>query len=149
MSGAADPLAALEARLGHAFADRGLLRRALTHPSWANEHPPAVANEALAFLGDAVLGLLVAEELWRTTPGAPVGLLTPRRAALVSGANLARWAEGLELGRHLRLGRGEAQSGGGEKESVLATALEAVLGAVYLEGGLPAARRVVALLAVW
>jgi ribonuclease-3 len=75
--------------------------------------------------------------------------LTPRRADVVSGANLGRWAERLGLGAHLRLGRGEQLTGGHAKESVLATALEAVVGVVYLEGGLPAARRAVAALAVW
>jgi ribonuclease-3 len=136
-------------RLGHAFRDPALLARALTHRSYANEHPPAVDNEALAFLGDAVLGLVVGEHLWRASPEAPVGALTPARAELVSGAGLARWAERLGLGAHLRLGRGEQLSGGHGKESVLATALEAVIAVVYLEGGLPAARCAVAALALW
>jgi ribonuclease-3 len=139
----------LGARLGHTFGDPALLARAFTHRSWANEHPPAADNEPLAFLGDAVLGLVVAEHLWRESPGAPVGVLTPRRADLVSGATLARWAEAVGLGAHLRLGRGEHLTGGPAKESILATGLEAVLAVVYLEGGLPAARRVVATLAVW
>ena len=139
-----EALAALEARLGHVFADRDLLREALTHRSWVNEHPGARDNEALAFVGDAVLGLVVAEHL-----AAAVGVLTPRRAELVSGASLARWAERLALGDCLRLGRGEAQTGGHAKESVLATALEAVLGAVYREAGLPGATRVIAALALW
>ena len=144
-----DPRPVLGPRLGHVFLDDPLLRRALTHRSYANEHPPEADNEALAFLGDAVLQLVVTEHLWREAPVAPVGVLTPRRAEIVSGASLARWAEGLGLGAHLRLGRGEQQSGGQAKESVLATALEAVLGVVYLEGGLDAARRVVASLALW
>ncbi len=149
MADARDPQAALAARLGHTFQDRTLLLDALTHRSYGNENPGCRDNEALAFLGDAVLGLIVAEHLLRTWPDAPVGVLTPRRAELVSGANLARWAERLELGRHLRLGRGEEQTGGSAKESVLATALEAVLGVVYLEGGLVACRRAVASLAMW
>ena len=139
----------LGALLGHDFQDRGRLLQALTHRSYANEHPPESDNEALAFLGDAVLGLVVAEHLWMAVPGAGVGTLTPQRADIVSGANLARWALGLELGGHLRLGRGEQRMGGQAKESVLATALEAVLAVVYLEGGLPAARRAIALLALW
>ena len=126
-----------------------LLRRALTHRSYAYEHPPEVHNEALAFLGDAVLQLVVTEYFCRTAPHDAVGVLTPRRALIVSGANLALWAGALGLGAHLRLGRGEQQTGGQAKESVLATALEAVLAVVYLEGGLPAARRVVASLALW
>src|SRR5687767_1155967 len=136
-------------RLGHVFVDVLLLERALTHRSWANEHAPALDNEGLAFLGDAVLALVVAEHLWREAPEASVGVLTPGRAEVVSGANLARWAEAIDLGPHLRLGRGERLQGGDAKESVLATALEAVLGVVYLEGGLPAARGSVAALAVW
>jgi ribonuclease-3 len=145
----ADPLVAFTRRLGHAFADPDLLTRALTHPSWANEHPPAGDNESLALLGDAALALVVAEHLLRVRPDAPVGALTQERAALVSGANLARWAAALDLGDRLRLGRGLERDGGRTLESVLATALEAVLGALYLEGGLDAVRRVVERLALW
>ncbi len=144
-----DPLVALAQRLGHAFADPDLLTRALTHSSYANEHPPAGDNESLALLGDAALALVVAEHLLRIGPGAPVGALTQERAALVSGENLARWAADLGLGEGLRLGRGLERDGGRTLESVLATALEAVLGVLYLEGGLEAVRRVVARLALW
>ena len=149
MTDAADPLSALGARLGHAFRDRALLLRALTHRSYANEHPPERDNERLAFLGDAVLSLVVAEHLWRAAPEEPVGVLTPRRAEIVSGANLARWAEHLNLGADVRLGRGEELTGGQAKESVLATAFEAVLAVVYLEDGLPAARRAIDSLSRW
>lgn len=148
MTAAADPREALGARLGHAFQDHARLLEALTHRSFANENP-GVDNERLALLGDAVLALVVVEHLLRTAPGEPVGVLTPRRAALVSGENLARWAREVGLGAHLRLGRGEERTGGRAKESVLATALEAVLGVIYLEGGLDACRRAVAALAVW
>jgi len=144
-----DAAAALGRALGHEFQDLDRLAEALTHSSWANEHPPAAHNERLAFLGDAVLALVVAERLWRAAPAAPVGVLTPERADLVSGRRLARWAEAAGLGGWLRLGRGEAQMGGHARESILATALEAVLGVVYVEGGLPAARRAVERLAVW
>jgi len=144
-----DPGPALHAQLGHAFRDAELLARALTHRSWANEHPPAGDNESLAFLGDAVLALVVAEHLWRAEPDAPVGRLTPSRADVVSGANLARLAERLGLGAHLRLGRGEDITGGRGRESVLATALEAVVALIYLEGGLCAARRAVTRMALW
>ena len=144
-----DPLAVLGVRLGHAFGDPALLLQALTHRSYANEHPESRDNEALAFLGDAVLQLVVTERLWQAAPGDPGGVLTPRRAEIVSGAALARCAAGLELGALLRLGRGEALQGGQAKESVLATALEAVLGVLYLDGGLPVARRVVASLSLW
>jgi len=91
----------------------------------------------------------VGERLWRAHPDEPEGLLTPRRAELVSGASLARWAAAIELGPLLRLGRGEEQMGGREKESVLATALEAVLAVVYLEAGLEGAHRAVASLTSW
>ena len=106
-------------------------------------------NGSLAFLGDAVLALVVGEQVWRAHPDEPEGLLTPRRAELVSGANLALWAAALELGPLLQLGRGEEQMGGRAKESLLATALEAVLAVIYLEGGLEAARRAVGSLAPW
>lgn len=145
----AESAIALGEQLHHRFADLTLLERALTHRSWANEHAASLDNERLAFLGDAVLALVVAEHLWRVEPGARVGELTVGRADLVSGANLARWAEQIGLGAHLRLGRGESIQGGQAKESVLATAIEAVLAVVYLEGGLSAVRHSVAALAVW
>jgi len=145
----ADPFESLGLRLGHAFRDAALLEQALTHSSFANEHPGTRDNGGLAFLGDAVLDLVVGEHLWRAFPDEPEGVLTPMRAELVSGANLCLWAVALGLGPALKLGRGEEQTGGREKESVLATALEAVLAVVYLEGGLEAARRAVASLALW
>jgi ribonuclease-3 len=144
-----DPAGVLGSRLGHTFRDPALLREALTHRSFANENPGSPDNERLALLGDAVLALVVAERLLADAPAEPVGRLTPRRAALVSGANLARWAAQLELGAHLRLGRGEEQMGGRAKESVLATALEAVVGVIYREAGLDGARAAVALMTVW
>jgi ribonuclease-3 len=141
--------AELARRFGHRFGDPDLLTRALTHASYANEHPPMTSHEGLALVGDAALGLVVAEHLLAADPAAPVGVLTPRRADLVSGANLARWATDLGLGTFVRLGRGEEQTGGRTRESILATTLEAVLGVVYLEGGVPAVRRVVGALAGW
>jgi len=142
-------LEALEGRLGYSFRNRALLRRALTHASYSNEHPPERDNESLAFLGDAVLALVVTERLWETAGDQPVGVLTPQRAALVSGDTLAGWAGELGLGSFLRLGRGEELTGGRQKESVLATALEALVGVIYIEGGLLAVRGVVARLAMW
>lgn len=117
--------------------------RALTHASYANEHPPTPHHEALAFVGDAALSLVVAERLYAAAPEAPVGVLTPQRADLVADARLARCAAELALGELLRLGRGEGQSGGRARESILATTLEAVLGVVYLESGLDGVRAVV------
>jgi ribonuclease-3 len=142
-------LHALEATLGHHFADAELLARALTHASYAHEHPPQADQEPLAFVGDAALGLIVAERLLAQSPDAPVGILTPARADIVSGTNLARWAADLELGALVRLGRGEELSGGRERESILATTLEAVLGTLYLEAGLDAVRLAIARLAGW
>lgn len=149
MSAEADPAGVLGPRLGHLFRDPDLLRQALTHRSFTNENPGSPDNERLALLGDAVLALVVAERLLAAAPDEPVGVLTPRRAALVSGENLARWAAALDLGAHLRLGRGEEQMGGRAKESVLATALEAVVGVIYRDAGLDAARATVARLALW
>jgi ribonuclease-3 len=139
----------LERRLGHRFLDPERLMRALTHASYANEHLPETSNEALALVGDAALGLVVAEYFVMADPDAPVGVLTPRRAELVSGGNLARWGADLDLGELIRLGRGEGQTGGRTRESILATTLEALLGVIYLEAGIPAVRRVVAKLAGW
>jgi ribonuclease-3 len=139
----------LERRIGHRFVDRERLTRALTHASFAAEHPPAESQEALAFLGDAVLGLVVAEHLMDVDPTAPVGRLTPLRAALVADETLARWAGVLELGALVRLGRGAEHDGGRATPSILATSLEALLGALYLEAGLPAVRTLVGRLAGW
>jgi len=125
-------------RLGHAFADPQLLDDALTHRSAQSRH-----NERLEFLGDAVLGFLIAEALWQRFPEAKEGELTRLRAQLVNRESLARVAQELELGQYLRLGEGELRSGGHARESILADAVEAVLAAVSLDGGLELARRVV------
>jgi ribonuclease-3 len=130
-----DALAGLERRVGHHFADQARLVRALTHTSYAAEHPPSDHQQALAFLGDAVLALVVAEHLVHAEPDAGVGRLTTRRAELVADETLARWASVLELGALLRLGRGAERTGGRETASMLATALEALLGALYEEEG--------------
>ena len=142
-------VAELERRLGYHFLDVSALERALTHASYANEHPPEADHEPLALLGDAALALVVTDHLTAADPTASVGALTPRRAELVAGARLARWAADLEIGALLRLGRGEDQSGGRARESILATALEALLGAIYREAGLGAVRAVVGRLAAW
>jgi ribonuclease-3 len=128
----------LSRQLGHAFADPELLDDALTHRSAQARH-----NERLEFLGDAVLGLLVAEALWRRFPHATEGELSRLRARLVNRDALARVAQELELGQYLRLGAGELRSGGHARESILADAVEAVLAALYLDGGLEVARGVV------
>lgn len=134
---------ALLFRLGHEFADVGLARQALTHKSYANEQVPSVGdNQRLEFLGDAVLGLVVAEALMDQLPGAPEGDLTPRRAALVNETTLAEVAADLDLGSAMLLGRGEEMTLGRRRPSILADAIEALIGAVYLDAGLHAASRV-------
>ncbi|MGH9285597.1 MAG: ribonuclease III, partial [Acidimicrobiales bacterium] len=126
-------------RLGRPFADGGLLARALAHRSWCAETEGAESNERLEFLGDAVLGLVITDHLYRTYPDLPEGELAKVRASLVNSEALAEVAADLGMGAALHLGKGEAQSGGREKPSILADAMEAVIGAVYLDGGWPAA----------
>lgn len=133
-------LESLQDAIDYVFADLALLRRALAHRSWAHDQaPPPPDNERLEFLGDAVLGLVVAEHLFDRYPD-DEGHLTRARASLVRRENLAVLARSLDLGAWLRLGRGEESSGGREKDSILADAYEALLGAVYRDGGFDAAR---------
>jgi len=136
--------AALERRLGYAFADGSLCDSALTHKSWLNEkhEPGRTDNERLEFLGDAVLALVVSDLLMRRFPLRSEGELSKTRAAIVSEAGLARAAESLGLGQWIFLGRGEDQAGGRHKPSILSDALEALIGAIYLDGGFAAARAV-------
>ncbi|MFM8535092.1 MAG: ribonuclease III [Acidimicrobiia bacterium] len=129
---------ALEARLGYAFRDRGLLEHALTHKSKAHEDPSGgvADNESLDFLGDAVLGLVVAEALFRSFPRYSEGQKSKIKANLVSTASLAEMAEHLGLGEHMILGRGEEKTGGRRKQALLADTCEALIAAIYLDGGL-------------
>lgn len=136
-------LTALADRVGHDFADPELLLRAVTHRSWCAEHPGNASNERLEFLGDAVLGLVVTDHLFRSNPNLAEGDLAKARAQIVSSTTLASVAVEVRLGDALRLGRGERRSGGSEKPSILADALEAVIGAVWLDGGMAAADPVV------
>ena len=131
----------LEAALGHSYADPDLLRDALAHKSYAHENPRLAPhnNERLEYLGDAVLGLAIAAELYERYPDAPEGLLTRRRAKLVCEATLAEVALELGLDDWLLLGRGEARSGGREKPRLLASVFEAVLGSLYVDGGMAVA----------
>jgi ribonuclease-3 len=124
-------------------ADENVLAAALAHRSWCAENPGHESNERLEFLGDAVLGLVVTDHIYRTYPSLPEGELAKVRASVVSAAALAEVAGELQLGDALLLGKGEAGSGGREKPSILADALEAVLGAVYLVGGWAASERLV------
>ena len=142
MSGNADPLIDVETRLGYSFQKPELLRLALTHPSYAHEHldegGEEYHNQRLEFLGDAVLDFLVAAWLYQNYPGFPEGPLTRLRATLVRTTTLASLAQDLGLGMALRLGRGEEESGGHERSANLCDALEAIVGALYLDGGLDA-----------
>lgn len=138
----------LETAIEHKFKNRALLVRALTHSSLAYEQttknevptPDSADNEQMEFLGDAVVGLLVAEHLYSRHPELTEGPLTRLRAHLVSRKHLGQVASKMGLGQYLRLGKGEERSGGRKKAALLANGIEAVIGALYLDGGLPAAR---------
>ena len=131
----------LEKKLNYTFRDRKLLSEALSHSSYANEHRSAglKSNERLEFLGDSVLGFVTAEFLFAQHPDLPEGDLTRIRAALVCEQSLFEVAQKLDLGRYLKLGRGEEAGGGRKRTSILADATEAVFAAVYLDGGIGAA----------
>lgn len=135
----------LEEKLGYHFKDISLLENALTHSSYANEHHLGSinSNERLEFLGDSVLGMVVADNLYHTFPNLPEGDLTRLRANLVCEGSLAAIARKLNLGEYLRLGRGEASCGGNQRPSIIADAVEAVLAAVYLDGGIAQTRRII------
>ncbi|HXT50383.1 MAG TPA: ribonuclease III [Thermoanaerobaculia bacterium] len=137
-------IAAFEARLGQTFTDRTLLRRALTHRSASQESPGAASYERLEFLGDAVLGALAAEFLYQQLAEDDEGELSKVKSYLVSEPVLADFAVELDLGPLLRLGVGEERSGGRSKPSLLADAVEALIGALYLDGGLERTRAFVA-----
>ena len=136
-------MSSLEEVIGYKFRDKELLAEALTHKSHATEHGAGSFNERLEFLGDSVLGLIVSYYLFLKNPSEDEGFLSKTKSALVSRANLARWAEALGLGHHLFLGAGEHLSGGSKRHSILANALEATLGAVYLDGGLAPVEKIV------
>lgn len=141
-------LGKLESSIGHAFSDVKLLTRAVTHRSWAfeNLHGQDEAairnaeNESMEFLGDSVLGLVIAERLYLANPEHDEGDLTLMKHHLVSTATLARVAETIDLGEFVRVGRGEEKTGGRKRQAMLANTLEAVIAAVFLDGGYPAAR---------
>ncbi len=134
---------AVAERLSWRFSDHALLARALAHRSWCAEVAGEESNERLEFLGDAVLGLVVTDHVFRTYPTLPEGELAKVRASVVNSSVLAEVATGLDLGSWLLLGKGEDASGGREKPSILADAMEAVIGAVYLDGGWSAAQSLV------
>ena len=135
----------LEEAIGYRFRNISLLQNALTHSSYANErwHNGLLSNERLEFLGDSVLGMLVAEYLYRSFPNRPEGELTRMRADMVCEGTLAAAANRIGLGKHLMLGHGEEQGGGRSRDSILADAMESVIAACFLDGGLDAALEVV------
>jgi len=132
----------LEAAIGYRFRNITLLQNALTHSSYANErwHDSLKSNERLEFLGDSVLGMVVAEHLFRSFPDRPEGELTRMRADMVCEQALAEIAGKLSLGEHLLLGNGEEQGGGRSRASILADAVESVIAACFLDGGIQAAK---------
>lgn len=132
-------LVRLEQALNYGFSNPRLLEEALTHRSAGGRH-----NERLEFLGDAVLGFIVAERLYQTRPDDREGSLSRLRARLVRRETLAELARELALGEHLRMGAGELRSGGFQRDSILADAMEAIIGAVYLDAGVEAARELIA-----
>ena len=137
-------MTALEEKLGYTFQNRQLLDNALTHSSWANESKNKLpSNERLEFLGDSILGMVVADHLYRNHPDLPEGELTRVRAALVCEESLVEVARELDLGEHLRLGKGEEAGGGRNRPSIRADAVEALLAAVYLDGGIGSARKLI------
>ena len=135
----------LETAIGYRFQNISLLQNALTHSSYANErwHNSLLSNERLEFLGDSVLGMLVAEYLFRSFPDRPEGELTRMRADMVCEKTLASVANRIGLGEHLLLGHGEEQGGGRSRDSILADAVESVIAACFLDGGLEAALKFV------
>jgi len=135
----------LEAAIGYRFHNIALLQNALTHSSYANErwHNSLKSNERLEFLGDSVLGMVVAEYLYRTFPDRPEGELTRMRADMVCEKTLASVAARIDLGQHLLLGNGEEQGGGRTRDSILADAVESVIAASFLDGGMAAARGII------
>jgi ribonuclease III len=133
----------LSARIGYTFRDPAMLRQALAHRSWCAEHPGQESNERLEFLGDAVLGWIIADLVYRRHHDLAEGKLTDLRKALVNAVALAEVATDIGLGDQVLLGKGETMAGGSAKPSILSDAFEAVLGAVYLDGGPDSARALV------
>lgn len=133
---------ALEAVLGYCYKDRSLLRRALVHSSYANENyrDAEKSYERMEFLGDSILGFVVADYLYHTFPDKPEGELTRIRAELVCEKNLAEVARQISLGEHILLGHGERQNGGGNRSGILCDVMESLIAAAYLDGGFPEAK---------
>lgn len=130
------PLSDIEQRIAHTFANIQLLEHALTHKSYANENRLPFHNERMEFLGDSILNLVVSDHLMKTCPEASEGDLSKHRAVIVSEPSLASIARTIGLGSYLMLGKGEEQTGGRDKDSLLADCLEALIASVYLDAGI-------------
>jgi ribonuclease-3 len=133
----------IEEIINYTFHDKELIKEALTHKSYAGEKRRVKHNERLEFLGDSVLGLAAADYIYRCRPGVEEGVLSKVKSSVVSRKNLFLWAYGLGLGKFLNLGAGEEATGGRARESILSNAMEALIGAVYLDGGYAEAKRIV------
>ena len=130
----------IEHILGYCFKDKKLIKEALTHKSFAGEHRSSRHNERLEFLGDSILGAIVADYIYNQCPHDEEGVLSKIKANLVSRRNLYLWGKQLNLGTQMLLGHGELATGGRERDSIISNAVEAVIGAIYLDGGYPAAQ---------
>lgn len=133
----------IEDIIGYRFGNKDLLKEALTHKSFAGEHRGVKHNERLEFLGDSILGAIVADYIYNQCPHVEEGVLSKIKSNLVSRRNLHLWGKQMELGRFMLLGHGEIATGGRERDSIISNAVEAVLGAVYLDGGYEAAKKVI------
>jgi ribonuclease III len=133
----------LSRRIHYEFRDASILRQALSHRSWCSEHPGELSNERLEFLGDAILGFVIAELAYSRHLDLPEGKLTDLRKAVVNAGSLAEVARTIGLGEEIMLGKGEAMAAGHDKPSILSDAFEAVIGAVYIDGGIEAASALV------
>ncbi len=133
----------IENIIGYRFRNKDLLREALTHKSYSGEHRHIKHNERLEFLGDSILGAVVADYIYNQCPHVEEGVLSKVKSNLVSRRNLYFWGKQLELGQFMLLGHGELATGGRERDSIISNAVEAVIGAVYLDGGYAAAQAVI------
>jgi ribonuclease-3 len=144
VSNPAGDLDELQTALGYHFSDAALLHKALTHSSHAHEQRTGEDNEQLEFLGDAILGFVVSDFLCRAYPSFTEGQLSKIKGFFVSSANLVKYAEQLKLGLYLQLGKGEEKTGGRTKQALLVDAFEAILGAMYMDGGLDSSKQLIA-----
>ena len=133
----------IENIIGYCFKDKEVLREALTHKSYAGEHRSVKHNERLEFLGDSILGAIVADYIYNQCPHVEEGVLSKIKANLVSRHNLYLWGKQMDLGRYIALGHGELATGGRTRDSIISNAVEAVTGAVYIDGGYTAAEQMV------